>query len=204
MITNSAIIYDCEIIKCIPDRGRPNDPRLDYCAGWDDHQNMGISCIGVFDYQSDQLLVFTGETLADFAALVKEREHVIGFNSRFFDDLLCRANGIEVTTTYDILVEVRRATGQPDRYVRGLTRAGYNLDNLVWRNLGASKTGSGELAPRLWQQGKHQEVIDYCKHDVMLTKRLLETWGNLIDPTDESRFALRCPPLWTQWEGAPL
>lgn len=195
MDTMNAIIYDCEIEKCVPQRGVPNDPRFDYCEGWDDHANMGITCIGVWDYQEQCSRVFLADELREFAELVRARDHIIGFNSIYFDDLLCRANGIEITTTYDVLVEVRRATGQPDAYVPRVTRAGYALENLAQSNLGVGKTGNGALAPMLWQEGKHEEVIEYCRHDVVLTKRLLESWQHLKDPNDGHTFMLRRPPM---------
>ena len=34
------LIYDLEIVKAIPDRNKPNEPGIEYCAGWDDHANM--------------------------------------------------------------------------------------------------------------------------------------------------------------------
>ncbi len=79
--TYSALIYDCEIQKCIPDRDEMPDPTLAYCRGWNDHANMGISCICVWDYLAQTPRVFLPDNLAEFAALVKERETIIGFNS---------------------------------------------------------------------------------------------------------------------------
>lgn len=192
----SALIYDCEIEKCIPERNAPNDPSLAYCRGWDDHANMGIAVIGVWDYQTQSPRVFLRDNFAEFAALVKQRETIIGFNSHFFDDLLCAANGIEVTTTYDLLVEVRRALGQPDGYVRGVTRSGYRLEDLARANLGEGKSGDGAQAPILWQRGQQGAVIDYCLRDVMLTKRLLESYDELKDPNDGNTFSLAYPPMW--------
>lgn len=42
------LIYDCEIIKCIPIRSEKRDPSLEYCAGWEDYDGMGISLIGAW------------------------------------------------------------------------------------------------------------------------------------------------------------
>lgn len=193
---SSALIYDCEIEKCIPERDGSRSPKLAYCEGWHDHANMGLTVICAWDYLTQMPRVFLGDNLPAFADLVKQREHVLGFNSRYFDDLLCQANGIEVTTTYDLLVEVRRATGQPSAYVRGLTRAGYRLEDLCRANFGEGKSGNGELAPALWQQGRHGEVIDYCLRDVMLTKRLVESYTGLVDPNGGPGLELATPPMW--------
>jgi DEAD/DEAH box helicase domain-containing protein len=187
----NGLIYDCEIIRCIP--SREIEPELEYCKGWDDFDGMGLSVIGVWDLKEDIPRVFLGDNSEEFQTLVKDREHIIGFNSLAFDDNLCAANGIAVTTTYDLLCEVRAASGQPRHYTPDLTRGGYSLDALARTNLEISKSGSGSLAPKLWQQGEYGAVIDYCLRDVMLTKRLFEKRDRLTDPVDGSPLCLREP-----------
>lgn len=199
-MTESKIVYDCEIIKCIPSSKEKTDPDLMYCNGWDDHENMGISVIGAYDYMTGQLKAFVDADMQvgmpqvsyfeHFQLLVNKRETVIGFNSVAFDDKLCEAHGIKIKTTYDLLREVRIASGQPPHYVPGETRGGYSLNALAKVNLASQKTGSGELAPKLWQQGKYYEVIRYCLNDVWLTKCLFDKRGFLVDPTDGSHLAL--------------
>ena len=80
------------------------------------------------------------------------------------------------------------AASMPPYYVRGITRAGYSLELLTQANLGVRKSGTGELAPVLWQQGKYQKVINYCLRDVKLTFRLynLHQKGLLYDPNNGS------------------
>lgn len=41
------LIYDCEIIKAIRDPKKVDLAHIEYCNGWDDYENMGISVIGV-------------------------------------------------------------------------------------------------------------------------------------------------------------
>jgi hypothetical protein len=93
--------------------------------------------------------------------------------------------------TYDLLCEVRAASGQPRQYTPRVTRGGYSLDALAKANLEISKSGRGDLAPKLWQRGEYGAVIDYCLRDVMLTKRLFEKRTHLVDPTDGSSLCLR-------------
>lgn len=40
----NALIYDIEIVKGIPDKKKTMLEGIEYCAGWEDHANMGISC----------------------------------------------------------------------------------------------------------------------------------------------------------------
>jgi hypothetical protein len=188
----NAIVYDCEIIRCIPPAANPD---LEYCAGWHDHAGMGISVIGVYDYLSDQYRVFLEDNFADFVKLAADREHIIGFNSLAFDDKLCAAHELPVTTTYDLLCEVRIASDQPPHYRPG-TRPGYSLERLAQANLKVGKSGSGAFAPELWQRGQIGRVIDYCLGDVALTKQLFDRRRQLIDPTGRGLMTLREPEGW--------
>ena len=188
--TKSAIIYDCEIINCIPNKDGSTSPAFTYCAGWHDHANMGISCIGVYDYQDDRYRVFLPDNLDEFQELARNRDYVAGFNSVQFDDELCRANGIQIRTTYDLLHHVRTAAGEPKVWTRGVSSAGFALENLAQANLGHGKSGNGALAPELWQKGEQGKVIDYCLQDIQITRRLIEMgatysgnpFGGLKDP----------------------
>lgn len=183
------LIYDCEIIKCIPEKTGNNDPRYQYCGGWRDFQNMGLSVIGTGSLNG---YFYAHENLTDFIQEANEYDLIVGFNSKAFDDNLLRANGARFSTDYDLLEEIRLAAygstswqGQPRGY-------SYSLDALAKAN-GMAKTGHGALAPKLWQDGKHQEVIDYCLNDVRLTADLLKLGleGKLIDPNTQSKIKLR-------------
>lgn len=190
-----AIIYDCEIARCIPPKwDEEPDPELKYCNGWDDFSGMGISVIAAYDYWADRYRVFLPDNLDDFQALVSNRKAIIGFNSISFDDQLCYAHGLQVTTTYDLLAEVRIASGQPPHYVKGQTRGGYSLEQLAQANLGYGKSGTGSLAPELWQRGQRGSVIDYCLGDVAITKKLFEMRSRLTDPTTGETLTLRDDP----------
>lgn len=187
------IIYDCEIINCIPPKNGQRDPELRYCQGWHDYGNMGISIVG-FAYPDGSTGFWDSRKLGTGSLqMALAGETVIGFNSANFDDRLMAANGIKVTTAYDLLLEVRRAgcgsihwEDQPPGY-------SYKLDDLAIANGLGGKSGRGDLAPVLWQQGKHQEVIDYCLRDVSLTYQLLKLgWeGKLKDPNTGDYLLLR-------------
>jgi DEAD/DEAH box helicase domain-containing protein len=191
-------IYDCEIIKCIPPAEDDDDHEYLYCDGWHDFQNMGISVIGTCDLESGELKAFIDRfciddslahysPLSEFDRLVKENRKssgtIVGFNSENFDDLLCRANGIKIKSDYDLLRLIRQSAYESpnwDEQPRGYT---YSL-NAITRANGFAKSGHGALAPKLWQQGKHEEVIDYCLNDCKITWEIWKKYvsGELIDP----------------------
>lgn len=189
----SWLLYDIEIVNCIPQRGVQNDPRFTYCEGWHDHQNMGISCISVYTNWDNAYRVFASHEFPDFQWLVSESDLVIGFNSVSFDDKVCAANGLQVTTNYDLLCETWVAAGLPAVFTPGTTTSGYSLEKLAQANFGFGKSGDGALAAALWQDGRHQRVYAYCLQDVFLSVQILRRGlsGALIDPNTQDLLQLR-------------
>ncbi len=171
------LIYDCEIL---------NDPAK---LGWRNFKALGVTVIGTWrNWPIPQYRAYRCDRDGDFdkfQAIVNRADEIVGFNSHSFDDPLCKAHGIDITSTIDLLAEVRELAGMPRHYVRGKTRAGYSLERLAIANLGRGKTGTGAEAPKLWQAGKKEEVIAYCLNDIKLTKALYDRWLDnlLIDPT---------------------
>jgi hypothetical protein len=100
-VTLDLIVYDIEILKCIPDRNRAKDPSLEYCAGWEDHANMGIAVLAAFDTREQMPRIFLSDNLKNFASLISGRT-VAGFNNHGFDDKLLAVNGITVGQTWDL------------------------------------------------------------------------------------------------------
>lgn len=194
------LVYDCEIIRAIPPpAGQERLPGIEYCKGWEDHENMGISVIGAYDYQEQRYRVFLQDNFNEFQRLLKEREILVGFNNINFDDKLIAANGFRLPVTedlfafrsYDLLREIWRAAGSdPDGPFKKDTQAGFGLDACGLANFGCGKTGDGANAAVDWQRGLHGRVIDYCINDVILTKRLLDQVlriGVVFDPRGHYR-----------------
>lgn len=102
------LIYDCEILRMIPDRDGGKDPRYQYCNGWDDFPSMGISVIGLWATTLDgHMMTITNPNDSIplnaaqgklFEAIAQRNGPVVGFNSRRFDDNLCLANNIPIRT----------------------------------------------------------------------------------------------------------
>ena len=193
------LFYDCEIIRCVPQGCRPQHGNYQYCRGWGDYVGMGISVVGVALQTPTKtwydVLVFDGtdgiRQRERFKKAMSLADRIVGFNSQHFDDQLMQAHGINVNTDYDLLKEVRVASGQPPNYVQGRTRRGYNLGNLAKANLGASKAGDGADAPKMWQDGQRQQVIDYCRQDTRLLVELYNRRTELKDPTNGKQIICR-------------
>jgi hypothetical protein len=171
----NTIIYDIEIKRAILKKGEKKLEGIEYCEGWRDFTNMGIACIGAYDYVSKRYRVFMDDNYDEFRALVETSDLIVSFNGLEFDNVCCRANGIHVpdSKSYDILAEMWRAAGLGPTF-QYQTHGGFGLDAVCKANFGISKTGNGALAPVDYQQGNFGKLIDYCLNDVMLTKTLFD------------------------------
>lgn len=204
------IIYDCEIIKAIPDINKVNLGHIEYCNGWDDFENMGISVIGVnilddnFDLVSNHNIAINN--LDIFQLGLNGTDVLVGFNNQHFDDNLIKANGFTIpedVVNYDILAEIWEAAGLGRTFVYQ-THAGFSLDAICKANGIGEKTGSGANAAILWQQGKTQEVIDYCENDIKLTRQLfdlIQDKGEIVDPRIDNYYFNKYNP---EFEFKPL
>lgn len=188
------LVYDCEIVKAIPSSKEKPVSGIEYCNGWRDFQNMGISVIGAYDYESDRYRVFLEDGFEEFRDLVQERT-AVAFNGRAFDDQLITANGMPPSVTYDPLVEIWAGAGLGPTF-EFPTHGGYGLDAVCHANFGIRKTGNGAMAPILWQQGKHGRVIDYCLQDVKMERMLLDqiiATGRIMCPKTGGTLEIRKP-----------
>ena len=181
------LIY--EIVNAIPERNAPKIDGIDYCKGWDDQANMGVSVIGVYDTIADRYRVFTKESFEQFEELANGRQ-LIGFNAIHFDDQVPKHVGMNVQSDWDLLQELWVDAGL-DRTFQYPSHAGFGLNATAEANGYGNKTGWGGHAPVQWQRGEYGSVIDYCLEDVRLTWRLVHqviTFGALRDPRDSAKW----------------
>lgn len=203
------LIYDCEIIKAIITDYKNEQPieGIEYCKGWDDFENMGISVIGTYNNWTKEQVAFvnhanipdnlqqnTWVSLQYFQQLLDECDVLVGFNNQHFDDNLIKANGFIIpdrVVNYDILVEMWRAVGIEPPFVYP-THAGYSLKQTCEANGLPPKTGDGVNATIQWQRGEYQKVIDYCLNDIKITtdlfRKIINNDGWIINPKNKIKL----------------
>lgn len=128
------LIYDIEIVKAIPMKAEPRIPDIEYAEGWHDYANVGISVIGSYDYENDCYKAFLKPEFKAFEMLASKRK-VVSFNGIMFDDMVCKAEGLNISTDYDILREVYKAVGLdpfPVKYTS--VYRSYGLDDICKAN----------------------------------------------------------------------
>src|SRR5689334_11647100 len=117
-------------------------------------------------------------TLDDCIDHLNTADCIVGFNSVEFDiPCLEGASDRDITSlAYDILQDIWAALGEKTK--------GYGLGAVCQRTLSIEKNGNGERAPKLYQEGRYAELIDYNIHDVHMTRKLanfIRTYGHIID-----------------------
>jgi hypothetical protein len=170
------IVYDLAIIKAIPGK-EPRIEGIEYCSGWQDLTNMGVSVIGAYDFAEDRYRVFTKDNWAEFYHLSCDSRNIMaGFNSIPFDNNVLEGSEIvyiQETQCYDLLREIWRGAGLGEQFEYP-SHMGYSLDAVAKANGLGGKTGNGALAPIDWQRGNIGTVIDYCLQDVAITAKLIK------------------------------
>lgn len=201
-MNNSVLVYDIEIKRCIPDKRNGSIAEVnpitgqpyEFCDGWNDHAGMGIGVLACFDCETNLPTVYNESNIDEFAALVKQRQIVTGFNVVKFDHQILKTFGIEIPDwqTFDIEREARIALGLP---IDGATAGGRSLNDYARVNLGTAKTANGADAPKMYQRGELMPLINYCLSDVMIERRLFERArrGQLIDPITREALKLNVP-----------
>lgn len=183
------LIYDIEIKKAICAKNDARQNGIEYCEGWHDHANMGIACIGAYDYTEDRYRLFMDDNMEDFFHLCDAHDLLVGFNSIAFDNAVINAHEPHLSDPskwYDILVELWAAAGCGPKF-NASTHLGFGLDAVCKANFGTRKSGHGALAPVDFQRGHYGHLIDYCLNDVRLTKQVFDkilACGTLQDPRD--------------------
>lgn len=195
----NTLIYDIEILRAIPNRDGSREPGIEYCEGWHDHANMGISVIGAYDYQDDRYRTFCADNFTEFLAYLAQPDYLfVSFNGIPFDNrVIAAALGVQIgeDRCYDLLRETWAANGLGPQFAYP-SHAGYGLDAICERNFNVQKSGNGALAPVLWQRGHVGAVIDYCLNDVRLTKLMFDqviTGAPFVNPKDGKEMRLRKP-----------
>ena len=182
------IAYHIEVTKCIPNRDLDYDPKYQYARGWNDHKNS-VSVVSLVTENEWLTLCpeFYPEWRDEFLEFAS-RGRLVGFNNHQFDNKFLNRLKLKLTNTIDMLTEVRvSAFGSP--FYTDQPAFKYNLGFIAKAN-GYQKTEEGSQAPKLWQDGHHDKVIEYCLND---TKIIYALWhkflaGELIDPNTGAKL----------------
>lgn len=128
--------------------------------------SMELTIAGIYSYLRDE---YVGYSVNDVEAMneeLKKADLLVGFNSEHFDaPILNKYTSFDLTAipSLDLLQYVRASTGRRIK-----------LDSIAGATLNAYKSGSGDEAMTLYEQGRWEALKTYCLDDVQITKDVFE------------------------------
>ncbi|MEN8258361.1 MAG: DEAD/DEAH box helicase [Thermodesulfobacteriota bacterium] len=156
-------------------------------GGWHKAERMGVSVAVVYDGETEDFLVFREGEMTELLDYLCERELVVGFNNKRFDNRVLSAYGkanLHLVPTIDLLEEVKN-------------RLGYrlSLDRLAEKTLGAQKSADGLQALKWYKEGRIDKIITYCRQDVEITRDLFlfALENNYLLFQNKAGQTVRCP-----------
>ena len=139
---------------------------FDQVGGRRNIHKLGLSAAVTYSTADGAFHHYTEETVADLIAELQAADLVVGFNVLSFDYTVLKAYTDESLTglpTVDMLDKIYKQLGFR-----------VSLDNLASTTLGTSKSADGLQAVRWYEEGRIQEILDYCQQDVEVTRQLYE------------------------------
>lgn len=171
-------------------------------GGWGNIEQLGIAvavtCASHNDIDGQaRFKTFLGDQTDALLEELRHADCVVGFNTRGFDfRVLQPFVGFDVKSlpNIDLMLDLKAVAGfRP------------SLDNCCAQTLGAQKSGGGLQSLQWWREGRRDEVIAYCRQDVLLTRQLhefgaREGYVKCLDKTGKERV-LRVS--WSLDDSAP-
>lgn len=135
-------------------------------GGWEQSERMGLAVAVTAELTTGKTRVYTESQVDALLADLLGAACVIGFNLRRFDFAVLRGYrdlDYAALPALDILEEVQASLGFR-----------LSLSHLAQETLGAPKLADGLQSLAWFKAGELEKVIEYCKADVDLTRRLFE------------------------------
>jgi DEAD/DEAH box helicase domain-containing protein len=135
-------------------------------GGWEYMDRMGLAIAVIQDMQTGEVQVYTEDRVESLLEELSRAALIIGFNVRRFDfSVLRRYRAMDYTRlpVVDLLEEIHAALGFR-----------LSLNHVAQETLGVPKLADGLQSLAWWKAGEVQKVIEYCKADVELTRRLYQ------------------------------
>jgi DEAD/DEAH box helicase domain-containing protein len=159
-------------------------------GGWHRAELMKISCAVLYDSKVDRYIDFVENQIDLFIERLQGFDLVIGFNIKRFDYQVLKGYtdfDFMKLNNLDILEEIKNYLGFR-----------LSLSHLASVTLGTAKTADGLQALRWWKQGRILEIIEYCRHDVKITRDLYrygQNKGHLLY-LNKAQKKIRIPVIW--------
>ncbi len=172
-------------------------------GGWDSTDKLGVAVACVWEYAGARMRVYGPEDVPALRLRLLNAGRISGYNIWRFDfpviwgfakadwtveNSLCAELYPKCD---DLLRRIWQAKGlNPDVFFKE-THAGVGLDMVASATIGARKIGYGGDAPKWYQAGQVQRVVNYCADDVAIERDLtdfVDHYGYVVLPSGKQLF----------------
>ncbi len=139
---------------------------FDEVGGRENIRRLGFAAAVTYSTADGKYHHYVEATVADLIAELKAAELVVGFNILNFDYEVLRAYTVDPLSsipTVDMLDHIYRRLGFR-----------VSLDNLAQTTLRIAKSADGLQSVAWYKAGQIRLVLEYCQHDVDITRQLYE------------------------------
>ncbi len=171
----------------------------DEVGGWGNIMDMGMSVGVIWDSHDEQFHVYLENQVPALMAHLHQGQLIVGFNHVEFDLRVLAGSQptpeqrhqlyleLLTLTHFDMLTELKKVLGHRIK-----------LDSLARSTLQAGKSADGLQALTWYKDGRIDLIIEYCKQDVEVTRRLFEHALNNKELSYDSRSGIKTVALdWT-------
>jgi DEAD/DEAH box helicase domain-containing protein len=147
------VFYDVETQK-----------RAEEVGGWENADKMLIS-VAVTYTPDDSYKVWYENDIPEMIRYMGAYDMVVSFNGDNFDS--------KVLSHYGDVAPINKKSFDVAQYLSGRLKHRIRLDNVATATLHVGKSADGLLALQWWKEGRVDEIIAYCKQDVMVLKDIV-------------------------------
>ena len=156
-------------------KGEPVGPRVlffdletqksaDEVGGWENAHKMKLATGVVWDSLEEGYFTYLEKEAKQLVEKLRTADRVVGFNVIGFDYAVLQpyANiDLREIATFDMLIDIRKKLGFR-----------LSLNHLAQHTLQAEKSADGLLSLKWWKEGKIEQIKEYCRRDVEITRDL--------------------------------
>lgn len=129
-------------------------------------EKLKVSVVVAYFYDSGEFVSYLEKDLPKLFNRLEKSGRIIGYNNVGFDIPVLNqyyAGDLLKLPQLDMLAKINDSLGYRIK-----------LDDVAAATIGTKKSAHGLLAVQWWKEGKIQDIIDYCKQDVDVTKQVYE------------------------------
>lgn len=127
---------------------------------------LDISVVCIHDSDTDKMTHYYVEDLNKLWPILEKADALVGYNSDHFDvPLLNKYYEGDLTKikSIDLMKTIKESLGRRIK-----------LDDVAEATLGEKKSSHGLQAIIWWRNGEKEKVVEYCKQDVNVTRKLYD------------------------------